>query len=78
MQTSPAPRTPTLTPLSLSHVCARYLQGRFRVKLNERSNESIGVSTEPPAPLLLLPVQLASELDLITLNLVNAFTNQGQ
>ena len=75
-------QTPTLTPLSLSDLCAEYLQDRFRSKLNARSAQSIAVAMAPcvpsQVPPLMLPVPLASELDWIALTLVDAFLNPGQ
>ena len=75
-------QTPTLTPLSLSDLCAEYLQDRFRSKLNVRSAQSIAVAMAPcvpsQVPPLMLPVPLASELDRIVLTLVDAFLNPGQ
>ena len=82
MEAISVPQTPTRTPLSLSDLCAEYLQDRFRSKLNGRSAQSITVATAPHAvpqflPLM-LPVPLASELDRIALTLVDAFLNPGQ
>lgn len=79
MQAFQLPQTLTLTPLSLSYLCAEYLRAQFRFKLGERSSESqpIGVATAPQVPLM-LPVPLTSELDRIALTLVDAFMNRGQ
>ena len=78
MQATQLPQTPTLTPLSLSRLCAEYLRDRFRFGLNARSSQSIGVATAPQVQPLMLPVPLASELDRIALTLVDAFLNPGQ
>jgi hypothetical protein len=78
MQASQVSQTPTLTALSLSHVCARYLQAQFQFKLHARSSQSIGASAAAPAPPILLPVRLAKELDRIALTLVDAFISPGQ
>ena len=78
MQATSIPRAPELTPLSLSHLCAKYLATRFQVGLNEHSSLSIGASSVSPVQPGLLPVALASELDLITLTLVDAFLNPSQ
>jgi hypothetical protein len=75
MQATQIPQTPKLTPLSLSYLCAKYLAARFRVGLNERSSPSIGASLVSPVQPGLLPVALASELDLIALTIVDAFLN---
>jgi len=77
MQDFQLPQTRTLTPLSLSRHCAKYLQTQFRFKLNQRSSQPISVAKAPKAPLM-LPVPLTSELDRIALTLVDAFTNRGQ
>lgn len=76
MQDSHVTETPTLTPLSLSHICARYLQTRFRIELNARLPQPIGASTTPAQPQM-LPVHLALELDLIAVTLADAFLNRG-
>ena len=82
MEAIQVPRTLTLTPLSLSNLCAEYLQDRFRSKLNAHSAQSIAVAMtpcrSPQVPPLMLPVPLASELDQIVLTLVDAFLNPGQ
>jgi hypothetical protein len=82
MEAIQVPQTRTLTPLSLSHLCAEYLRDWFRFKLNERSSQSITVATVPQVPRqvqpLMLPVPLALELDRIALTLVEAFSNPGQ
>jgi hypothetical protein len=78
MQTSQVPHTRSLTPLSLSDLCAEYLRAQFQFKLNTRSSQSIGVARPPGLQPLMLPVPLASELDRIALTLVDAFLNRGQ
>jgi hypothetical protein len=75
MQTSRIRQIPALSPSSLSHLCARYLQVQFRNKLNGRSS---GAFVSPPAQPLMLPVALASELDIIATVLVDAFSNRSQ
>jgi hypothetical protein len=77
MQTSGISQTTALTPLSLSHLCAKYLRAQFRNKLNARLS---GASTTPLAHChpLMLPVALASELDIIAATLLNAFFNRSQ
>jgi hypothetical protein len=70
-------QTRTLTPLSLSHLCAEYLRDRFQFKLNAHSSQSIAVATAPQVQPLMLPVPLASELDRIALTLVDAYLNHG-
>jgi len=77
MQSFQPPSSRTLTPLSLSHLCAQYLRAQFRFKLDERSSELIGAATAPQVPLM-LPVHLISELDRMALTLVDAFMNRGQ
>ena len=74
MQTSHMPQTPTLTPFDLSHLCARYLGAQFKYKLNARSSGTPGVPLPPP---LMLPVPLASELDIIAATLVEAFFDRS-
>jgi len=70
MQTSHMPQTPTLTSFDLLHLCARYLRAQFKYKLNTHLSGTPGV----PLPLpLMLPVPLASELDIIAATLVEAF-----
>jgi hypothetical protein len=76
MDATPAPQVSRLTPLGLSRLSAKFLQDRFRIKLNARS--SIGVATTPQVQPLLLPVPKASELDRIAAILVDAFLNRGQ
>jgi len=71
MQTS---QTPALTPLSLSHLCAKYLRVEFQNKLNARLSRA---SATPPAQPLMLPVALASELDIIAGTLAHAFLNRS-
>jgi hypothetical protein len=70
------PQTPRLTPLSFSHLCARYLQAQFKFKLNARSSRSrfpfTGTSAAPP---LLLPDTIVLELDRIARHLADAFLN---
>ena len=82
MKATCIPHTPTLSPLSLSDLCAEYLQDQFRSKLNVCSAQSITVATAPHAapqfPPLMLPVPLASQLDRIALTLVDAFLDPGQ
>jgi hypothetical protein len=75
MQASQAPQVPTLTPLSLAHLCAKYLQIKFRFELNARPSQS---STAPPARPVLLPIRLALELDTMVVTLVGAFLNPGE
>jgi hypothetical protein len=77
-QASPVPQTPMLTALSLSDLCAGYLQMRFRFKLNARSSQSIGASAAAPMPPVLVPVRLVKELDRMALTLVDAFLNPGE
>ena len=74
MQPSHISQTLTLTPLSLSHLCAKYLVSQFRNKLNARL---LGASATPLAQPLMLPVALASELDIIAATLVDAFFNRS-
>ena len=71
-------QTRTLTPLSLSDLCARYLRDRFQFNLNVRSSDLIGVATTPQFPPLMLPIPLTSELDRIAIALVDAFLNRGE
>jgi hypothetical protein len=61
-----------LTPLSLSHLCARYLKVQFENKLNTLSSDAGVTLLGQP---LMLPVALALELDLISATLVDAFCN---
>jgi hypothetical protein len=79
---SEVPQTPTLTPLGLAHLCARYLQTNFKIELSNarsRSSQPIGASMVPPARrALLLPLRLTLELDCIALTLVKAFLNPGR
>jgi hypothetical protein len=74
MQTSHISKTLSLTPLSLSHLCAKYLRAQFQNKLNARSSIA---SAMPLAQPLMLPVALASELDIIAATLVAAFINRS-
>lgn len=78
MQTTQILQTRTLTPPSLSHLCAKYLQIRFRIELNKCSCLPTRGPEAPPAPPLLLPVALASELDRIAVMLASAFLNRGK
>ena len=78
MQATQFPQTRALAPASLSHLCARYLQSRFRIELDARRTPAIAASMAPPAQPLLLPVSLGSELDRIALTLVDAFLNPGK
>jgi hypothetical protein len=71
-------RTRTLTPLSLSNLCAQYLQNRFCFILNTRRS-SINFNMAPEGDLpKMLPMHLASELDCIARTLVDAFLNPSQ
>jgi hypothetical protein len=72
MQTSHTSQTLSLTPLSLSHLCAKYLRSQFQYNLNVCSS---GASAMPLAQPLMLLVGLASELDMISATLVDAFSN---
>lgn len=74
MQTRRIPQTPALTALSRSHLCAKYLRVQFQIKLNARLS---GASAMLPALPLMLPVPLASELDMIAVTLVDAFLNRS-
>jgi hypothetical protein len=78
MQGTQFRQTCTLATPSLSHLCARYLQTRFRIELEARRTPAVGASMAPPAQPLLLPVSLGSELDRIALALVDAFLNPGK
>ena len=72
-------QTRALTPLSLSDLCAQYLQDRFQFKLNACSPDLIGIATTPQfLPPLMLPIPLTSELDRIAIALVDAFLNRGE
>jgi hypothetical protein len=73
-----ATHTRSLTPQSLSDLCAQYLRDRFQFKLNARSSDSISVATTPQFPPLMLPIPLTSELDRIAIALVDAFLNRGE
>jgi hypothetical protein len=78
MQTSRISQTPALTPLSLSHLCAKYLRSQFQDQLNSRlSSYNSGSSVTPLAQPMMLPVALASELDIIAATLVDAFFNRS-
>ena len=74
MQSSQISQTPSLIPLSLSRLCAKYLRAQFQNKLNARSS---GASATPLAQPLMLPVALASEIDIIAATLVDAFLNRS-
>jgi hypothetical protein len=74
MQTSRTSQTLALTPLSLSHLCAKYLRAQFQNKLNARLP---GASATPLAQPLMLPVALASELDIVAATLLVAFFNRS-
>ena len=74
MQTSHMSRTLTLTPFNLLHLCARYLRAQFKYKLNARSSSAPGA---PPTLPLMLPVALASELDIISATLVEVFSDRS-
>jgi hypothetical protein len=74
MQTSHIPQTPALTSLGLSRLCAKYLRTQFQNKLNARS---LGVSAQFAAQPIMLPVPLASELDMIATTLLDAFLNRS-
>ena len=78
MDTSQVPQSRSLTPLSLSYLCAKYLGHQFRSKRNAHSSQSTGVAKALHAPLLMLPVPLTSELDRIALVLVEAFLNRSK
>lgn len=73
METSGISQAPVLAPLSLSHLCAKYLKIQFQSKLNARLSSA---TTTPLAQPLMLPVALASELDIIAATLVDAFLNR--
>src|SRR5258708_4869206 len=75
MQTSHISQTPVLTPLSLSHLCTKYLRAQFQNRLNVCSSSA---SAMPLAQPLMLPVALASELDIIAALLVQAFFDHSQ
>jgi hypothetical protein len=68
----------TLAPLSHSDLCAQYLYDRFKMKLNARASDPIGVSRTPQLLPLMLPIPTASELDRIALTLTDAFNNRGE
>jgi hypothetical protein len=74
MQTSNNFQTLKLTPLSLLHLCAKYLRSRFQNQLSARLP---GTSAMPLAQPLMLLVALASELDMIAATLVDAFFNHS-
>ena len=78
VQRMEAIQTRTLTPLSLSDLCAQYLRDRFRFKLQARSSDSVGVAAKPQLPPLMMPIPLTSELDRIALMLVDAFLNRSE
>lgn len=75
MQSSRIPQIPTLTPLSLSHLCGKYLRVQFRNRLNARLSPD---RATPLAQPLMLPLALATELDIIAATLVDAFLNRSQ
>ena len=74
--------TRTLTPLSLSDLCAQYLRDHFQFNLNARqdvrSSDSINVAMTTQFPPLMLPIPLTSELDRIAIALADAFLNRGE
>jgi hypothetical protein len=71
--------TPSLSALDLSHLCAQYLQVRFRSELGQRSSQPTSVTMAPlPTPPIMLPVSLTVELDCISKTLADAFLNRGQ
>ena len=70
-QTSQISQTIELTPLSLSHLCALYLRAQFQFELNV----CLSVPAMKPDQLLMLPVPLVSELDILSTTLVDAFFN---
>ena len=72
METSSISQAPVLAPLSLLHLCAKYLKIQFQSKLNAHLSSA---ATTPLAQPLMLPVALASELDIIAATLVDAFLN---
>ena len=67
-------RIPELTRPDLARLCAKYLRAQFKYKLNARSS---GASVTLPEQPLMLPVALASELDIIAAALVEAFFNRS-
>ena len=73
METSGISQAPVLAPLSLSHLCAKYLKIKFQSKLNAHLSSA---ATTPLARPLMLPVALASELNIIAATLVDAFLNR--
>lgn len=77
MQTSQIPisQAPALTPLSLSHLCAKYLRVQFQNKLNAQLPGASAAALPQP---IMLPVALASELDMIATVLFKAFINRSQ
>jgi hypothetical protein len=75
MHTNCISQAPSLTPLSLSRLCANYLRTQFQNKLNERSS---GASATAQVQPLMLPVALASELDIIAATLSDAFINRSR
>ena len=75
MKTTGISQTSALAPLSLSYLYAIYLRVQFKSKLNARSSST---ATIPLAQLLMLPVALTSELDIIVDTLVDAFLNRHQ
>ena len=73
MQTSQTSQALALTPLSLLHLCAKYLWAQFQNKLNLHSSDASAMPLSQP---LLLPVALVSELDIIAATLADAFVNR--
>jgi len=67
-------RIPELTQPDLVRLCAKYLRAQFKYKLNAWSS---GASVTLPEQALMLPVALASELDVIAAALVEAFFNRS-
>jgi hypothetical protein len=74
MQTSHASQTPALTPLSLSHLCAKYLRAQFQNGINARLS---GASATPAPQPMMFTVDLALELDAIATILFDAFFNRS-
>ena len=74
-QTNIMSRIPELIQSDLSHLCAKYLRAQFKYRLDVRSS---GASAMLPDQPLILPVALASELDIIAAALVVAFFNRSQ
>ena len=74
MHTSDMSQPPVLTPLTLLHLCTRYLRVQFENKLNVHSPNA---GVKPVGQPWMLLVALASELDLILATLVDAFRNSS-